>query len=91
MALTTLSFGLTTKFYWAMITRFFQGSSMGMSIAVKALLFSICDDSNIAMGMSVMTASFSVGRIFGPCVSGKLSLSNIYIRIIWLRKCKAHQ
>ena len=47
---------------------------MGLIVAVKALLCLICDDSNIAMGMSVVTSSFSVGLIVGPSCAGKVKM-----------------
>ena len=47
---------------------------MGMNVAVKALLCSICDDSNIAMGMTIITSSYSVGLIVGPSCAGKFEM-----------------
>ena len=71
MTATTLAFGFSNNLYWATVTRLLQGCCMGLIVAVKALLCSVCDDSNIAMGMSVVTASFSVGLIIGPSCAGE--------------------
>ena len=71
---TTLAFGFSNNLYWAIITRLLQGCCMGMNVAVKALLCSICDDSNIAMGMTIITSSYSVGLIVGPSCAGKFEM-----------------
>ena len=76
LTLTTLAFGFSKSVWWATITRFLQGSAMGLPIAAKALTASLCDDTNIALGMSVHTSAFTIGLIIGPSLAGKYRLFN---------------
>ena len=69
---TTLAFGLSTNFYWATLTRFLQGCSMGHIIISKAILADVCDDTTMALGLSVLLTASSVGGILGPIVGGFL-------------------
>merc|ERR1712136_521319 len=67
---TTLAFGFSTGLIWAIVTRFLQGCSVGQVVVLKGLLREVCDDTNMALGMSVLLTAFSVGNIMGPSIGG---------------------
>lgn len=69
---TTLAFGFSTNFYWAVATRMLQGAFMGIIIITKAILADACDDTNFTLGLSILISSFSAGLIIGPSVAGFL-------------------
>eukprot|EP00111_Clytia_hemisphaerica_P001231 TCONS_00003507-protein len=72
MSVTTLLFGLSNSYYWTLIFRGIQGCSNGVIIICKALIFVICDDTNLPLAMSVIMASYNVGIIIGPSLAGFL-------------------
>ena len=47
---------------------------MGLIVSSKSMLRSICDDSNMALGLSIIISSFSAGLIFGPSLAGEFSI-----------------
>ncbi|XP_057302262.1 uncharacterized protein LOC130636532 [Hydractinia symbiolongicarpus] len=67
---TTLAFGFTSNFDWAVITRFMQGSSLGIVLISKSITANVCDDTNMAFAMSILLSTVSVGFIIGPSVAG---------------------
>lgn len=62
---TTILFGLSLDFYWAIVSRFLQGSSMGHLILFKAIVTEICDEKNVAFGLSILMSAFTIGSILG--------------------------
>ncbi|XP_057302548.1 uncharacterized protein LOC130636735 [Hydractinia symbiolongicarpus] len=70
---TTLAFGFTSNFDWAVTTRFMQGSSLGISLISKSILANVCDDTNMVFGMSILFSTASVGFIIGPSIAGFLA------------------
>ena len=44
---------------------------MGLIVSSKSMLRSICDDSNMALGLSIIISSFSAGLIIGPSLAGE--------------------
>ncbi|XP_057302264.1 uncharacterized protein LOC130636535 [Hydractinia symbiolongicarpus] len=70
---TTLAFGFTSNFDWAVTTRFMQGSSLGISLISKSIIANACDDTNMAFAMSILFSTVSVGFIIGPSVAGFLA------------------
>ena len=72
LLVTTLAFGFSYSIYWAILTRFLQGCSMGQMIVSKVILADICDDGNMASGLSVVMSAYSVGVIIGPSIGGFL-------------------
>lgn len=36
-------------------------------------MFSICDDTNAALGVSIFSGAYSIGLILGPSVGGMMS------------------
>ena len=47
---STLAFGFSQGLWWAIVTRFLQGCSVGQVVVLKGLLKEECDDTNIALG-----------------------------------------
>ena len=74
LGITTLAFGFSTSFYWALTTRFLQGCSIGLLVVCKAFISAICDNTNMAFGMAIITTSFYTGMILGPAIGGKFRL-----------------
>ena len=69
----TLAFGFSSSFYWAIITRFLQGCSIGLLVTCKAYISVVCDNTNMAFGMTAITTSFYTGMIIGPAMGGESS------------------
>ena len=44
---------------------------MGLIVSSKSMLRAICDDSNMALGLSIIISSFSAGLIIGPSLAGE--------------------
>ena len=53
LALSTLAFGFSTSFYWAVVTRSIQGCFMSLSLLCKSKLADVCDDTNYQLGYSI--------------------------------------
>ena len=73
LGITTLAFGFSTTFWWALITRFLQGCSIGISVVCKACIAAVCDNTNMAHGMSIIVTSFFAGLVLGPALGGNLN------------------
>ena len=71
LTFSSLAFGFSYNFSWALVTRFLQGCFMGLIVACKSILSDRCDETNIALGMSIIISSFSAGLIIGPSCAGK--------------------
>ena len=72
LALSTLAFGFSTNFYWAVVTRFIQGCFMSLGVLCKSKLADVCDDTNYQLGYSILTSASSLGRMCGPGIAGFL-------------------
>ena len=48
--ISTVAFGFSTGLWWAVVTRFLQGCSVGQVVVLKGLLKEFCDNTNIALG-----------------------------------------
>lgn len=70
LILTTAAFAFSSNFYWATVTRFLQGCSMGLVIIVRVWLADVCDSTNMSLGMAMIITAYSVGLIIGPCIGG---------------------
>jgi len=73
LAIFTIMFGFSYNYEWTIIARFFQGCTMGMVAISKSLIVEYCDDTNTALGMAILIASFSCGMILGPCIGAYLA------------------
>lgn len=74
LGITTLAFGFSTSFWWAFITRFLQGCSIGISVVCKACIAVVCDNTNMTHGMTIIITSFYTGLVMGPALGGKILL-----------------
>ncbi|XP_065660299.1 uncharacterized protein LOC136084084 [Hydra vulgaris] len=72
IAISTLMFGFSFNYPWAVVTRFLQGLSMGIMVITKAYMSDICDDSNLATGLGVVFSGYNVGLVIGPSMAGFL-------------------
>ncbi|XP_047146406.1 uncharacterized protein LOC105844592 [Hydra vulgaris] len=72
ITISTLMFGFSFNYPWAVVTRFLLGLSMGIDIIAKAFMSDICDDSNLATGLSVAFLGYNVGLVIGPSMAGFL-------------------
>lgn len=71
--LCCLLFGLTVNLPMALVTRFLAGLANGTVGIAKTILYEISDDSNQAIGMSILAMSWGAGIIVGPAVGGLLA------------------
>lgn len=77
-AATTLLFGFSRNFYWAMIARFLQGA-FGVMVTAKVMLLDVCDSTNQPAAMAVVLSSYTVGLLLGPSIGGYLAFpANLY-------------
>ncbi|XP_028400589.1 probable peptide/nitrate transporter At3g43790 [Dendronephthya gigantea] len=73
LAVTTLAFGFSKSFEVALVIRFTTGVIAGIAGTVKASLADVCDDTNQAIGMSVIVTAWNTGLIIGPAIGGYLA------------------
>lgn len=69
----SLAFGFTTNIVYAFVTRFLTGLVNGTVITAKTVLYEISDNTNQAVGMSVVSVAWGIGIILGPTVGGYLA------------------
>lgn len=72
-AVSSLCFGFSPTFWFAVASRFLWGILNGNIGVAKTYLSEISDDSNLARGMSYFGVIGSVGRVVGPIIGGLLS------------------
>ncbi|XP_057306352.1 uncharacterized protein LOC130644670 [Hydractinia symbiolongicarpus] len=77
LTIATLAFGFSTFYKWALVTRFLQGFFMGVNVVTKALMADVCDDSNQALGMTILTCSYATGIVLGPSIGAFLAFPTI--------------
>ncbi|XP_065841582.1 uncharacterized protein [Oscarella lobularis] len=76
IAVFTFMFGFTNTrlgLAWAMVTRFLSGASNGVVGASKATVADVSDDTNQALGMTFVEASWGLGLVVGPALGGLLA------------------
>jgi len=71
--LSTLLFGFSKSFYWAVTTRFLSGLLNGNTGIAKTMLGEITDKTNQARAFSLFGLTWSIGGIVGPLIGGLLS------------------
>ncbi|XP_065677253.1 uncharacterized protein LOC105846723 isoform X2 [Hydra vulgaris] len=69
VVLSTLMFGFSFNYNWAVMARFFQGCFMGITVGSKAYMTDICDDSNMAMGLGLIFGALNIGLVLGPSMA----------------------
>ncbi|XP_065642122.1 uncharacterized protein LOC105845134 [Hydra vulgaris] len=72
VAISTLMFGFSFNYPWAVVARFLQGFSMGIMVITIAYMSDICDDSNLATGLGVVFSGYNIGLVIGPSMAGFL-------------------
>eukprot|EP01034_Spumella_vulgaris_P024616 gene24616-30984_t len=72
-ALSSLCFGFSPNFWFAVAARFMWGILNGNIGVAKTYLAEVCDDTNSAKGMALFGVIGGVGRTIGPVVGGFLS------------------
>ncbi|XP_068738626.1 uncharacterized protein [Montipora capricornis] len=73
LLLGTLGFGLSLSLYAAIFTRLFCGLSNALVIICKAIISEACDNTNQAIGMSVLLTAWNSGLMLGPAIGGYLA------------------
>ncbi|XP_064400477.1 uncharacterized protein LOC135346696 [Halichondria panicea] len=73
VGLSSSIFGLSVNFAMAVIFRFLVGLTNGSVGAIKAVVSEVSDDSTQAFGVTILGASWGLGIILGPAVSGSIS------------------
>ncbi|RZC50165.1 hypothetical protein C5167_018589 [Papaver somniferum] len=63
-------FGLSTKFWMAISTRFILGLLCGLLGPIKAYACEVCRPEHQAVGLSLITTSWGVGLVIGPAMGG---------------------
>eukprot|EP00112_Aurelia_sp_Birch-Aquarium-sp1_P000866 Seg1083.1 transcript_id=Seg1083.1/GoldUCD/mRNA.D3Y31 product="Protein ZINC INDUCED FACILITATOR 1" protein_id=Seg1083.1/GoldUCD/D3Y31 len=74
MLVATMFFGFSKSIAWAVTARLLQGFCGGCKVAIKAIVFALCDKTNKALGMAIVMSSHQIGLIIGPAVGGYLVL-----------------
>ncbi|KAK3084415.1 hypothetical protein FSP39_013236 [Pinctada imbricata] len=71
--LCSLVFGFTINLPMAIATRFLTGLANGTVGTAKTILYEISDNTNQAVGMSILAMSWGAGVILGPTIGGLLA------------------
>jgi len=70
---STLFFGFSTNLYFAVTARFLQGLFNGVIVCGRAAFAEICDDTNQAIGVSLIFAAWNAAIVLGPALGGFLA------------------
>eukprot|EP00795_Rhopilema_esculentum_P016239 gene16239-7617_t len=70
---STLLFGFSTNLYFAISARFLQGLFNGVIVCGRAAFAEICDDTNQAIGVSLIFAAWNSAIVLGPALGGFLA------------------
>ncbi|XP_047123403.1 uncharacterized protein LOC100214368 isoform X1 [Hydra vulgaris] len=73
LALTTILFGFSCTYTWAILSRSSQGLFLGLIGITKVIITDVSDDSNLGVGLTFMFASYNLGLIVGPSMAGFLA------------------
>ncbi|XP_065657526.1 uncharacterized protein LOC100214368 isoform X3 [Hydra vulgaris] len=73
LALTTILFGFSFTYTWAILSRSSQGLFLGLIGITKVIITDVSDDSNLGVGLTFMFASYNLGLIVGPSMAGFLA------------------
>ncbi|XP_015638566.2 protein ZINC INDUCED FACILITATOR-LIKE 1 [Oryza sativa Japonica Group] len=66
-------FGLSTRYWMAIVTRGMLGMLCGILGPIKAYATEICRKEHQALGMSLVTSSRAVAFVLGPAIGGFLA------------------
>lgn len=68
VALSTLLFGVSRTFWWAVIARSLAGALSGNAAVVQSVVGEITDETNQAEAFPLTGLSWSLGCIIGPMI-----------------------
>lgn len=71
--ITTITFGLSRKFWLALLSRFVCGMLNGNIGVVKSYIREITDETNQARCYTLRSSGYSIGAIIGPILGGALA------------------
>ncbi|XP_064968116.1 probable peptide/nitrate transporter At3g43790 isoform X3 [Musa acuminata AAA Group] len=66
-------FGLSTRYWMAIMTRSFLGFLSGLLGPIQAYASEVCRKEYQALGLSVVDTSWAMGLVFGPAIGGFLA------------------
>ncbi|XP_065680201.1 uncharacterized protein LOC105846805 isoform X3 [Hydra vulgaris] len=70
--ISTFLFGLSRSFYWALVTRFLQGTFTATGLVSKVIVIHQSNDTNIALAFSILFGAYTLSVIVGPSFAGFL-------------------
>ncbi|KIJ62892.1 hypothetical protein HYDPIDRAFT_176319 [Hydnomerulius pinastri MD-312] len=73
LALSMLSFGVSTQFWMLVLSRCAEGALNGNVGVTKSVMAEITDESNMAQGFAFLPMIWSTGTIIGPLIGGVLA------------------
>ncbi|KAH9974962.1 member of major facilitator multidrug-resistance DHA1 sub-family [Lactifluus volemus] len=71
--ISIISFGFSRSFWAIVVSRCLHGALKGDIGVVKSVMGEITDDSNVALGFSLLPMTWNVGRAIGPFIGGVLA------------------
>ncbi|XP_052139077.1 protein ZINC INDUCED FACILITATOR-LIKE 1-like [Oryza glaberrima] len=66
-------FGLSTKYWMALTTRFVLGALNGLLAPIKAYSIEVCQTEHQALGLSIVNTAWGLGLVVGPALGGYLA------------------
>jgi len=69
----TLGFGFTKSLWWAVTTRALQGLFNGVIVTGRAAFSEVCDDTNQAVGVTLIFCAWNSAIVIGPAIGGYLA------------------
>lgn len=72
LSLTTLAFGLSNNYYWALFTRFSQGCFLASSLIYRSILKDVCQEYGISFMYSDFASLYLIAGICAPLIGGFL-------------------
>nr|CBX25427.1 hypothetical_protein [Oryza glaberrima] len=71
-------FGLSTKYWMALTTRFVLGALNGLLAPIKAYSIEVCQTEHQALGLSIVNTAWGLGLVVGPALGGYLAQETIH-------------
>lgn len=75
--MASLALGFVTNYYLAVSIRLTAGLLNSVTIMLKCIAGEVLDESNSALGMSILTLGWNVGTVLGPFVGGVLQCDGL--------------
>jgi MFS family permease len=77
-SISTIIFGLSSSFIWAILTRFINGILTGNLGVTKTYIYLITDKTNEAHAFSIYPIAMCIGAIIAPAIGGLLETPSKY-------------